>query len=371
MGIEQLYIIILACIVAASCSLCGVFLILRRLALISDAISHSVLLGIVITFFFVHDLNSPILILGATLTGVLMVYLTELLISSKRLKKDASIGLVFPLFFSISILLINLFANDIHLDQDSVLLGEIAFTPFRLLFLWGLNLGPVSLWVMGAILLLNIVFVAGFYKELKLSTFDSGLAAMLGFFPTFIHYALMSVVSITAVGAFESVGAILVVALMIVPPASAYLLSHRLSHMIALSLLFGVLSSLLGYLMAFLLDVSIAGSMAVMTGILFFLAFIFSPSQGILIKFLLYHKQRLLFSANMLLIQLLDHEGTHTEQTENTVSNLVIHMQWSYSFANKVVTYALQHGFVNRSNDFLTLTSLGREKARHVSVMDS
>tara|TARA_Y100001968_G_scaffold10979_1_gene9188 strand:+ start:642 stop:1757 length:1116 start_codon:yes stop_codon:yes gene_type:complete len=371
MGIEQLYVIILACIVAASCSLCGVYLILRRLALISDAISHSVLLGIVCAFFLVHDLNSPILILGATITGVFMVFLTELLISSKRLKKDASIGLVFPLFFSVSILLINLFSGDIHLDQDAVLLGEIAFTPFRLLSLWGLNLGPVSLWVMGGILLLNIGFVLGFYKELKLCTFDRGLAAMLGFFPTYIHYALMSLVSVTAVGAFESVGAILVVALMIVPPASAYLLSRRLSHMIGLSVLFGILSSLLGYFMAFYINVSIAGSMAVMTGVLFGFVFIFSPSQGVLIKFLRYHKQRLRFSANMLLIQLFDHEGTDTEKTENTFSNLVIHMKWSYRFANTVVAYALQHGFINRVDDYLSLTSLGREKARHVSVMDT
>lgn len=371
MSIEQLSIIGLASLVSISCSLCGVYLVLRRLALISDAISHSILLGIVCSFFIVHDLNSPLLILGATLTGVLMVYLTEILVASKRLKKDASIGLVFPLFFSISVLLINLFAADIHLDQDSVLLGEIAFTPFRLLTIWGYNLGPASLWVMGGILVLNVVFISVFYKELKLTTFDHGLAAMLGFFPAYLHYAFMAMVSITAVGAFESVGVILVVALMIVPPATAYLLTNRLFPMMILSIVFGLASSLLGYGMAFYLNVSIAGSMAVMTGILFLLVFLFSPSQGLIMKFLTFQQQRILFSTNMLLIQLLEHEGTKTEKTENTVSNLIVHMKWTFKFANSIVSYALEKGFIQRHDDRLLLTSFGREKAKRVIVMDA
>jgi len=371
MSIEQIYIIILACLVAGACSLCGVFLILRRLALISDAISHSVLLGIVLAFFLVQDLNSPLLILGATLTGVLTVYLIELLFSSKRLKKDASIGLVFPIFFAISIILINLFAGDIHLDQDAVLLGEIAFTPFRLLSLWGVTLGPVSLWTMGIIFLLNCLFIGFFYKELKLTTFDPHLATMLGFFPVGLHYAFMTLVSITAVGAFESVGAILVVSLMIVPASSAYLLVNRLSHMLGLSVFFGILSALLGYALAYFADVSIAGSMAVMTGVIFLGAFIFSPSQGVLVKFFLFQKQRLLFATHMLLIQLLEHEGTQSENTENTISNLVYHMKWKLAFANNVVSHALEQGFINRDNDTLRLTSLGREKAKRVIVMDN
>jgi manganese/zinc/iron transport system permease protein len=233
-GVE-LEIQLLAVTVAVSCALPGVFLVLRRMALMSDAISHTVLLGIVLAFFVVKDLTSPLLIVGAAATGVLTVALVEALQRTGLVKEDAAIGLVFPALFSIAVILITRFAADVHLDTDAVLLGEIALAPFRRVEVAGHDLGPRALWVMLGILLLNAAFLAAFYKELKLSTFDPALAAALGFSPALLHYAFMGVVSVTAVGAFDSVGSILVVAFMIVPPASAYLLSDRLGRVIGLS----------------------------------------------------------------------------------------------------------------------------------------
>ena len=281
----SLEIIIIACLVASSASLVGVFLILRKVAMMSDAISHSVLLGIVIMFFMIKDLHSPLLIIAATFTGILTVGLTELLMKSKRMKKDAAIGLIFPLFFSIAIILINQFASAIHLDQDAVLLGEIAFAPFNRLLIGTLDLGPIAFWTMGAILLLNSFFVFFFFKELKLSTFDSSLATSMGFSPLLLHYGLMSCVSITAVGAFDVVGSILIVALIITPPATAYLLTPSLSRMIVYSIGIGCASSISGYFLATLLDASIAGAMCTMVGLFFIGALLFSKDHGLLFKF--------------------------------------------------------------------------------------
>ena len=233
-GID-LDILLIAMTVAAACALPGVFLVLRRTALMSDAISHAMLLGIVLAFFVTEDITSPFLVLAAALTGLLTVMLVELLHSTRRVRMDAAIGLVFPALFSLAVILISRYAGNVHLDTDAVLLGELAFAPFRRLVVFGVDIGPRNLYVMLGILLLNVVFFTALYKEMKLTTFDAGLAAALGFAPQLLHYAFMFLVSVTAVGSFDAVGAILVVALMIAPPSAAYLLTDRLPAMIGLS----------------------------------------------------------------------------------------------------------------------------------------
>jgi manganese/zinc/iron transport system permease protein len=368
MSIAQIEIIMIAIVVGSACVLPGVFLVLRGMSLMSDAISHASLLGIVVFFFFVRTLDSPWLVLGASFAGILTVVLTELLIQTKRLKKDAAIGLVFPLFFSIGVILITKFIGGVHLDSDCVLFGEIAFAPFERAMAFGIDFGPSALWLMSGILLLNATFIIVFYKELKLVTFDEGLAKALGFSPIFIHYALMMITSITAVGAFESVGSILVVALMITPPSTAYLLTTKLNRMIWLSLAIGVLSGVGGYFMAFVFDVSISGSMATVSGLIFLVALFFSPRTGVLYKLILTKQQRVQFSAKMLLVQLLDHEGKDNEAQENTIRNMVDHMGWSLLFAKRVTGWAVRNDFILRQGDFLKLTSLGRETARQVMV---
>ncbi len=267
--VPQLEILIIACLTAAACVLPGVFLILRGMALMSDAISHAILLGIVLMFFLVKNLSSPWLLIGASLAGLATVALTERLIQSKRLKKDAAIGLVFPLFFSLGVILISQYGRMLHLDADMVLLGELAFAPFNRLIIAGTDYGPYALWVMGTLLLLNGIFVTLFYKELKLATFDPIFTYTIGFSPALIHYALMTITSVTAVGAFDVVGSIVVVALMITPPATAYLLTKDLTQMIVLSLGFGLAAAIGGYALAYQIDASIAGSIATMCGILF------------------------------------------------------------------------------------------------------
>ncbi|HAT64784.1 MAG TPA: zinc ABC transporter permease, partial [Flavobacteriaceae bacterium] len=211
----QIEIQLIGVVVAMACAIPGVFLVLRKMSLISDAISHSILPGIVIGFFITQDLNSPLLILLAALTGVITVVLVEVIQKTGLVKEDTAIGLVFPSLFSIGVILIAKNANDVHLDVDAVLLGELAFAPFDRLFISGMDMGPKSLWVMGIILIITLLLLFLFFKELKVSTFDKGLSAAVGFSPFLMHYGLMSVSSITVVGAFDAVGAILVVAFMI------------------------------------------------------------------------------------------------------------------------------------------------------------
>ena len=334
----------------------------------SDAISHAILLGIVLAFFVVKDIASSFLIFGATLVGLLTVWLTELLTKTKKMKEDASIGLVFPMLFSIAVILITKFASHVHLDSDAVLLGEIGLAPFHRFVAFGTDLGPVAIWIMGSILLLNLIFILLFYKELKLTTFDPGLAVSLGFSPAIIHYLLMSMVSVTAVGAFNSVGSILVVALIVAPPSTAYLLTHRLSRMISLSCAVGIGSAISGYYLARHYDASIAGSMAMMAGLFFLMALLFAPQRGLLAKVLTHRSRKLTFASHMLAIHLLDHEGKPIAKRENTLGNMITHMNWSKKFAKRIIVKSQRDGLISVSDDRLFLTELGRKTAKTVML---
>lgn len=358
MSITQIEIQAIAVVVAAACALPGVFLVLRRNAMMSDAISHTVLLGIVLTFFIVQDLSSPLLIVGASATGLLTVWLVELLNKTRLVKEDAAIGLVFPALFSLAVILISRFARGVHLDVDMVLLGELAFAPFDRLNVFGLDL-PRALVVMGVILLINLAFILLFYKELKLATFDAGLAATLGFAPTVLHYALMGLVSVTAVGAFDAVGSILVVALMVTPAAAAYLLTDDLRLMMILSVLIGAISAIAGYWLARSLDGNIAGAMATMTGVSFLLVLLFAPSRGLMAVARRRARQRWEFALAMLTVHLLQHEGDATS-IENRVDHLVEHIRWQPAFAEQVVRYGERKGAVRRLAGRLHLTGTGR-----------
>ncbi len=353
----QIEIQVIASLVAIACAIPGTFLVLRKMAMISDAISHSILPGIVVGFFITQDLNSPILILLAALTGVLTVIFVEKIQQTKLVKEDTAIGLVFPALFSIGVIMIAKYANDVHLDIDAVLLGELAFTPFDRLFYNGVDIGPKSLWVIGSILIVTVMLLIAFYKELKISTFDAGIATSLGFSPAIIHYGLMSVASITTVGAFDAVGAILVVALMIAPAASAYLLTTNLTKMILLACFFGVFSAIAGYWSANYLDASIAGSIATMLGLVFLIVYLFAPSKGLIAVLYREKQQRIEVS----LITFILHLKNHNELEERHVNHLNAHINWQKVRSKKVLNLALKNNLVTINDSVVELTPKGNE----------
>jgi manganese/zinc/iron transport system permease protein len=353
----QLEIQLIASLVAIACAIPGTFLVLRKMALISDAISHSILPGLVIGFFITHDLGSPLLIIMAALSGVVTVVLVEFIQKTKLVKEDTAIGLVFPAMFSIGVILISKNANDIHLDTDVVLLGELAFAPFDRFLLDGMDLGPKSLWTIGVILLITLSLLFAFFKELKISTFDAGLATALGFSPVVLHYGLMSVASVTTVGAFDAVGAILVVALMIAPAATAYLLTDNLKKMLLLSVFFGVFSAIAGYWLAHWLDASISGSMTTVLGLVFLLVYLFAPKRG-LISVLYRNKQQ---QIEVSLLTFLLHLNNHTEKKERHINHLNEHINWQKVRSKSVVDLALRNNMITIVEDIISLTEKGKD----------
>ena len=353
----QLEIQLIAAIVAVACAIPGVFLVLRKMALISDAISHSILPGIVVGFLITHDLNSPWLILLATITGIITVVLVEAIQKTGLVKEDTAIGLVFPALFSIGVILIAKNANDVHLDVDAVLLGELAFAPFDRLLVGGVDIGPKSLWVMGSILLLTIGLLVAFFKELKVSTFDAGLSSALGFSPVIMHYGLMSISSITVVGAFDAVGAVLVVALMIAPAATAYLLTSDLKKMLLLSVFFGVTAAIAGYWVAHFLDASISGSMTTVLGLVFLGVYLFAPNKGIIAVMYRQKQQRIEVS----LLTFLLHLNNHTEESERHINHLNEHINWQKVRARTVLELAQKNNMITVSDSIVTLTKKGKE----------
>ncbi|MBD5114083.1 MAG: metal ABC transporter permease [Ruminococcaceae bacterium] len=267
---------LIAALTAAGCAIPGVFLLLRKMSMVSDSITHTILLGIVLAFFAADDLSSPFLLVGAAIMGPVTVWLTELLTKTKLVSEDSATGIVFPLLFSIAVILITKYAGTAHLDTDSVLLGELAFAPFDRMVVFGLDIGAKGLYISGGLLIINITFVSVFFKELQVVSFDPVLAAVMGFSPTLIHYSLMTAASLTAVGAFEAVGSVLVTAFMIAPAAAAYLITDDLKKMLFIAVGIGAVSGVLGYHTAMLLEVSIAGCMACWTGLFFLGAFLYS-----------------------------------------------------------------------------------------------
>lgn len=274
------WIILTGALVAGACSLIGVFLILRRMSMIGDAIAHAVLPGIVASFLLFESRSNLLMLGSAAFVGVLTSFLIRFLHQRLRIQSDASIGFVFTSLFSIGVIMIATFASKSHIDTECVLYGEIAYIPLDKFMIEGISYGPRAAWIMGGVFVLVVAVLFVFRRAFELTTFDPLFGALAGFSGLAWHYVLMTLVSVTTVASFELVGAILVVAFLVVPPATAYLLSERLKNMIVLSLLFSFLSALGGYFTADFFNVSVSGAMASTSGFLFALVFAVKPLKN-------------------------------------------------------------------------------------------
>ena len=361
---SDLIIIGTAILVAANCASIGAFLVLRQMAMMSDAISHAVLLGIVIAVFVVGGRETIPVIVGGVLSGILTVSIVELLYRSGKLKQDSSIGIVFPFLFAIGVILVTQ-AGNVHIDAQHVLYGSIEFVPFDTLYFDEINIGSKSLWVLGILAIANITFIAVLYKELKISTFDTSIAVSVGLMPMLIHYLLMIMVATTAVVAFESVGAILVIAFFIVPASGAYLLTDRLSHMIALSVGLGVVSAVVGYVFAILADVSIAGSMASTAGLVFGLIWVFAPTRGLISRWRRISKQRFEIDVGIMLTHISDQTKLDHPVTVSSMSDA---LGWTPDYSNKICKFVHEKQLITRDDEKLLLTENGIQKAKQYTT---
>ena len=302
-----LWIVVMGFLITSACGLIGNYLILRRMALVGDAISHSILPGLAIAFLFSQSLKTLPMFVGALTAGILTTVLIELIHKKTRVKQDAAIGITFSTLFAIGVIIISFGQTDsVHLDAECVLYGEIAFVGLDLfqtslgentlsiveripglnseIFLNGntLTIAPPSVIRMAIVTAVTLLLILVFYKELLVTSFDSGLSSSLGINATLTHYALMGMLSVIIVSAFEAVGAILVIAMLILPGATASLLAHRLPKIFFLTLVHAVLSSIGGIHLATWLNCSPAGAMVVAGSILFLGAWAFSPNQGLI-----------------------------------------------------------------------------------------
>jgi manganese/zinc/iron transport system permease protein len=279
------WILLTASLVGLSCGFIGVLLILRRMAMMADAISHTVLLGIVTAFLVTRELSGIHMLIGAIAAGLLTSVLVQWF-HARGVQQEASIGVVFTTLFAIGVVLIATKVGNAHLDVKHTLMGEITFIPWEKIELPLIGEIPEAVFILSIVLIVVLVAILAFYKEWKITSFDPALAASLGIPAVLMHYVFMSLVSVTTVAAFDAVGAIMVVAMLITPAAAAYLWTDRLSVMLILSGLFGVISAITGYYIAAWLDTSISGSMAFSTGLLFAFSFLCSPKHGVIAKFI-------------------------------------------------------------------------------------
>ncbi|MDQ8202334.1 metal ABC transporter permease [Pelagicoccus sp. SDUM812003] len=272
-------------LVTAACGFIGTFIVWRRMALVGDAISHSVLPGIVIAFLVSQSRDTLPMFIGAVVAGVVTTLLIEVIHQKSRIKTDAALGIVFTTLFAIGVVLVSLYGENVDLDTDCVLYGEIEQVTLEpLVSVFGWFEAPPSVLRMAVVTLVTISLVGLFYRPLVVSSFDPGMAKSIGINPAFVHHALMSLLAIVVVSSFEAVGAVLVIAILIFPATTASLLSDRLPVILGLTLVIALLASFFGLHLALWLDVSTAGSISVVVFALFLLAWVFAPRRGLLVK---------------------------------------------------------------------------------------
>ena len=241
--------------------------------MLADAVSHTMLLGIVLAFLVTQSLQSPLLILGAGLSAWFSVELIMVLAQWKKGYEQAVIGIVFPAFFALAILLIHLLADRVHLDTDIVLVGELAFAPMHRFILNGVDLGVSGIWIGIALLIMNMTWFFIQQRHLRLEAFDSTFALASGVSLTRLNRWQSLVLCITAVGAFDAVGAILVVALMSLPTMTAMLLVNSFWALLVCALAVSSVSVFFGLSIAFAFDISLASCMVLCMGFIFFVVF--------------------------------------------------------------------------------------------------
>lgn len=366
------WIVAVAILCAVACSLLGNFLVLRRMSMLGDAISHAVLPGLVVAFLVSNSRSSLPMFMGAVVVGVLTAFFTEWIRRTGNVDEGASMGVVFTSLFAVGLVMIVQAADHVDLDASCVLFGAIEWTYVDKLGIAGFEI-PRAAVVLFVVLLINLLFVILCFKELQLASFDPALATTTGFNATAIHYALMVLVAVTAVASFESVGSVLVVAMLIVPPAAAYMLTDRLSVMIGISVVVAVAAAVLGHLGALVVPswfgydngTNTAGMMAVAAGGLLTLAVMFGPRHGILVKFV---RQQLLSMSILAddVVAVLYRIGEQKEQPASSLPDLRELLFCKRAPLAGVLAWLDRRGDVVREGDLITLTNQGRDRAQNL-----
>lgn len=278
---NDLWVIAVGAMTNVACALVGCYLVLRRMSLLGDAISHAVLPGLVVAFVLSGTLNVVYMFVGALVIGLLTAVLTQTLHERGNVPEDASMGVVFTSLFALGVILVRRYAHMVDLDPDCVLNGLLEFVAFNLVQIGPWEM-PRAMLTMGPVLLVNVLVIVLLWKELLLSSFDPGLATTMGFRAGLLHYLLMALVALTTVASFEQVGSILVIAMLIVPGATAQLLCNRLSSVLLVAVGIAAGTAVAGHFLAVAWNTNTAGMMAAVAGLLYLMAALFAPRSGVL-----------------------------------------------------------------------------------------
>jgi manganese/zinc/iron transport system permease protein len=346
--------------VNVACALLGSYLILRKMSLMGDALSHAVLPGLVVAFVLSGSMGIVPMFIGAVVVGLLTTFLTQTLHQYARVPSDASMGIVFTAMFALGVILVKRYAGGLHFDIGCVYEGALEYVPFAER-VWGL---PRPLLSSLVVMVVNILVIVLLWKELKLSSFDAELATTMGFSATAMHYLLMTLVSVTTVASFEAVGSILVVAMLIVPASTAFLLTDRLGVMVVLSAVFGILAAVLGYAAGVYWDTSISGMMTVAAGGLFTIAVLFAPQYGVISKVAHNFRMSLQVMREDLLAMLyrLEELGGTNLLTAHEAQTAV-----GGTLLARIATGQLERrGQIGERDSHLLLTDTGRDAARQL-----
>ena len=362
------WIILAGLLCAIATASLGNFLVLRKMSLLGDAISHAVLPGLAIAFLVSQSRNSWVMFLGAIAAGVLTALLSEWIHNAGKVDEGAALGVVFTSLFALGLVLIVRAADSVDLDADCVLYGAIELSPLDTVEIFGAHI-PQAVVVLACVATINVLFVAVCFKELLITTFDPLLATTSGFRSRMMHYLLMILVAVTAVASFQTVGSVLVVAMMIVPPAAAYLLTERLSTMIWLSCLLGGLAAVTGHLAAVTVpswfglgSTSTAGMIAVMAGLFFIGCWLLSPKQGVMISLIRRYTLawRILCDDILALLYRVEERQLSISPNISKLSDLLLAWRLAVWLACRRLS---RHGLLDRSDDRYLLSDSGRQRA--------
>lgn len=357
MSLEQ-WALLIALTTSVLCALCGCLLMVKKQAMVSEGLSHAVLPGLVIAFLILRDYSSPWLILGAGLSGLVMIWLSSLIEKTRLVDPDAALGLVFSAMFSFGIVIVSLNLRNTHFHADCIIDGNLALAPLDRLKWGGRDWGPTSFYVVLLMLTLVSGFIALCYKELKLMLFDESMAWQFELRPKLLHLAWLCLVSFTIVVAFEVAGSILIVALMIAPPTAAYLHADRLSHLLAGSVLVALVSTLGGFYWAKSLDIAPTGPIASCAGLVFLLMLCFAPKRGLLSYWWKRQQMRQTVLQSLVLTHIANQTlGELMELSRKSLESSVIRPQQ----LNQLLAQLAQQGLAINQQDQWELTAQGQQ----------
>lgn len=334
------------------------------MSLLGDAISHAVLPGVALAFLISGRVSGGPIFLGAVLTALLTAFLTRLLARSGMVNEQAGLGVVFTSLFALGVILISRAAENVDLDPGCVLYGAIEFVPLETV-----RIGPME-WPrtvpsLAMTALVTTAFVILAFKELTISSFDAALADSMGLSSRRIDFLLLFLTSVVTVLAFEAVGSILVIVLLVAPACTALLLTDRLPWALALSVACGCLISVTGYGAALATNTSVAGMMAVAGGTFFLLAWALSPKHGRIAHSLRKLRVDLRIATDDLLAALYRNEESQVGESIALIRTDLNPIRKRYA-----IRRAMRKGWVMRSDADMTaapkLTTEGREVAKSI-----